>query len=92
MISHTFTEDDLIRVLTEPKNALVRQYQKLFELDKVTLRFTQDALYAVARLVRRADLRRSVPTAAAVGAATMRPIEAFTSTTAMEDAAARHAV
>ena len=43
------TEEDLIRVLTEPKNAMVRQYQKLFELDKVTLRFTQDALYAVAR-------------------------------------------
>ena len=43
------TEEDLIRVLTEPKNALVRQYQKLFELDKVTLRFTQDALQAVAR-------------------------------------------
>ncbi|MDL2279706.1 ATP-dependent Clp protease ATP-binding subunit ClpX, partial [Desulfovibrio sp. OttesenSCG-928-G11] len=42
-------EDDLVRVLTEPKNALVRQYQKLFELDKVTLRFTQDALQAVAR-------------------------------------------
>ncbi len=40
--------DDLIRILTEPKNALVRQYQKLFELDKVTLRFTQDALTAVA--------------------------------------------
>ncbi len=43
------TEEDLVRVLTEPKNALVRQYQKLFELDKVTLRFTQDALSAVAR-------------------------------------------
>ncbi len=43
------TEEDLVRVLTEPKNALVRQYQKLFELDKVTLRFTQDALTAVAR-------------------------------------------
>ncbi len=43
------SEDDLVRVLTEPKNALVRQYQKLFELDKVTLRFTQDALQAVAR-------------------------------------------
>ena len=42
-------EDDLVRVLTEPKNALVRQYQKLFELDNVTLRFTQDALQAVAR-------------------------------------------
>ncbi len=43
------TEDDLVRILTEPKNALVRQYQKLFELDQVTLRFTQDALQAVAQ-------------------------------------------
>ena len=42
------TEADLIRVLTEPKNSLVKQYQKLFELDKVTLRFTNDALLAVA--------------------------------------------
>jgi ATP-dependent Clp protease ATP-binding subunit ClpX len=42
-------ETDLIRVLTEPKNALVRQYQKLFSLENVTLRFTQDALAAVAR-------------------------------------------
>ncbi len=42
------TEDDLIRVLTEPKNALVKQYQKLFELDGVNLRFTQDALKAIA--------------------------------------------
>jgi len=43
------SEEDLVRVLTEPKNALARQYQKLFELDKVALRFTQDALQAVAR-------------------------------------------
>lgn len=43
------SEEDLVRVLTEPKNALVRQYQKLFEMDKVTLRFTKDALRAVAR-------------------------------------------
>lgn len=41
-------EDDLIRVLTEPRNALVRQYQKLFELDGVKLRFEKDALRAVA--------------------------------------------
>ncbi len=40
--------DDLVRILTEPKNALVRQYQKLFELDNVTLRFTNNALRAVA--------------------------------------------
>ncbi|MDR2800090.1 MAG: ATP-dependent Clp protease ATP-binding subunit ClpX [Desulfovibrio sp.] len=42
-------EEDLVRVLTEPKNALTRQYQVLFELDRITLRFTQDALRATAR-------------------------------------------
>lgn len=42
-------EEDLINILTEPKNALVRQYQKLFELDKVDLRFTKDALTAIAK-------------------------------------------
>lgn len=41
-------EQDLIRILTEPKNALVRQYQKLFELDNVDLRFTSQALKAIA--------------------------------------------
>ena len=41
-------EDDLVRVLTEPKNALVKQYQKLFELDNVKLRFTTNALKAIA--------------------------------------------
>ncbi len=41
-------EDDLIHILTEPKNALVKQYQKLFELDNVRLRFTQNALRAIA--------------------------------------------
>ena len=41
-------EADLIRILTEPKNALVRQYQKLFELDNVSLKFSNDALKAIA--------------------------------------------
>ena len=41
-------EEDLIRILTEPKNALTRQYEKLFELDNVTLRFSKDALQAIA--------------------------------------------
>ncbi len=41
-------EADLIRILTEPKNALTRQYKKLFELEGVTLRFSSDALKAVA--------------------------------------------
>jgi len=42
-------EEDLIRILTEPKNALVKQYMKLFELDKVRLRFTTNALSSIAR-------------------------------------------
>ena len=40
----------LVKVLTEPRNALVRQYQKLFDLDGVELEFTQDALEAMADL------------------------------------------
>ncbi|MDD6088326.1 MAG: ATP-dependent Clp protease ATP-binding subunit ClpX [Desulfovibrionaceae bacterium] len=42
-------EEDLVRVLTEPKNALVRQYRMLFELDGVTLKFTTEALRAAAK-------------------------------------------
>lgn len=38
----------LIRILTEPKNALVRQYQKLFDIDGVALEFTDDALKSIA--------------------------------------------
>ena len=40
--------DSLIRILTEPRNALVRQYQRMFEIDGVELEFTDDALEAVA--------------------------------------------
>ncbi len=43
-------EDALVRILKEPKNALVKQYVKLFELDGVDLEFTDDALGAVAKL------------------------------------------
>jgi ATP-dependent Clp protease ATP-binding subunit ClpX len=39
----------LVRILTEPKNALVKQYQRLFEMENVGLAFTDDALKAVAR-------------------------------------------
>ena len=41
--------EDLVRILTEPKNALVKQYQKLFELDGVQLDFKEDALEAIAK-------------------------------------------
>ncbi len=43
-------EEALVRILSEPKNALVKQYQKLFELDDVKLEFTDEALKAVAGL------------------------------------------
>ncbi|MGB7922841.1 MAG: ATP-dependent Clp protease ATP-binding subunit ClpX [Pyrinomonadaceae bacterium] len=42
-------ENALIRILTEPKNALVKQYQKRFDFDNVKLKFTDDALKSVAR-------------------------------------------
>ncbi len=42
-------EDALIRILSEPKNALVKQFKKLFEIEGVNLRFTDSALSAVAR-------------------------------------------
>ena len=44
------TKDDLVRILTEPKNALVRQYVKLLELDETTLEFEPEALKAIAAL------------------------------------------
>ncbi len=43
-------EDALVRILTEPKNALVKQYKKLFELDNVKLEFAPDALTEVAQI------------------------------------------
>ncbi|PCJ74121.1 MAG: ATP-dependent Clp protease ATP-binding subunit ClpX [Rhodobacteraceae bacterium] len=41
-------EDALVTILTEPKNALVKQYQRLFEMEDVQLTFTEDALTAIA--------------------------------------------
>jgi ATP-dependent Clp protease ATP-binding subunit ClpX len=49
-------EEALVQILTEPKNALLKQYQRLFEMENVTLTFTEDALSAVAR---RAILRKT---------------------------------
>jgi len=52
-------DEALVRILREPKNALVRQYQKLFELENVHLRLTDGALTAIAReaLVRKTGAR-----------------------------------
>ena len=41
-------QDALVRILSEPKNALVKQYRKLVEFESVTLQFTEDALVAIA--------------------------------------------
>ncbi|MFP2959878.1 ATP-dependent Clp protease ATP-binding subunit ClpX [Myxococcus sp. 1LA] len=42
-------EEDLVIILSQPKNALIKQYQKLFEMEKVKLTFTKEALRAIAR-------------------------------------------
>ncbi|MCA9116452.1 MAG: ATP-dependent Clp protease ATP-binding subunit ClpX [Planctomycetaceae bacterium] len=44
--------NDLVRVLTEPKNSLVRQYQKLFQMEGAELEFTEGALQEIARIAR----------------------------------------
>ena len=43
-------EDDLVRILTEPKNSLVRQYEKFFEMEESTIEFTDEALREVAKI------------------------------------------
>ena len=43
------TQEDMVRILLEPKNSIIRQYQKLFELDDVELMFDEDAVKAVAK-------------------------------------------
>ncbi len=45
---HELQRDDLMRILVEPKNALTRQYQKLFEIEDVKLRFPDETIEAVA--------------------------------------------
>jgi len=42
------SEEDMVRILTEPKNSLIKQYQKLFSIDDVELNFEEDALKAIA--------------------------------------------
>ena len=43
------SEDDMVRVLTEPKNSVIAQYKHLFKLDRVDLLFEKEALYAIAK-------------------------------------------
>ena len=49
------TEDMLIRVLKEPKNAIIKQYQKLLQMDEVDLQFTEDAYEAIAKKALKKD-------------------------------------
>lgn len=47
---HSLNEDLLVRILTEPQNAIVPQYQRLLSMDHCELTFAPDALRAIARL------------------------------------------
>lgn len=46
--THALSEDDLCKILTEPKNAIIRQYQKLLAMDNIELDFEEDALRTIA--------------------------------------------
>ncbi|MBR2189049.1 MAG: ATP-dependent Clp protease ATP-binding subunit ClpX [Eubacterium sp.] len=46
---HSLTEEMLVSVLKEPRNAILKQYERLLELDEVKLRFEEDALHAIAK-------------------------------------------
>lgn len=48
--THELKEDDLVRILTEPKNAIVKQYRRMFELEGVDLEFKPESLREIARL------------------------------------------
>jgi ATP-dependent Clp protease ATP-binding subunit ClpX len=45
---HELGRDALIRIMSEPRNAIIRQYQRLFEYENVKLRFTDDAMKSIA--------------------------------------------
>ena len=50
------TEDTLVRILTEPKSAIVKQYKKLLSMDEVKLEFEENALHAIARKAKKKDI------------------------------------
>jgi len=47
---HPLREDDLMRILTEPKNSLIRQYEKFFEMEGATIEFSDDAIREIASI------------------------------------------
>ena len=58
---HDLDEAALVRILKEPKNAIIKQYQKYFDLEKVRLKFTDDAVAAIAKRGAQARHRRPRP-------------------------------
>ncbi|MGQ4002241.1 ATP-dependent Clp protease ATP-binding subunit ClpX [Francisellaceae bacterium CB299] len=48
-VLNELTEEDLVKILTEPKNALIKQYMKLFEFDGIKIEFTDEALTEIAK-------------------------------------------
>ena len=58
---HSLDKQALVQILTEPKNALVKQYQKLFEMDDALLEFEPDALEAIAEKAFAQKHRRQGP-------------------------------
>jgi len=53
---HHLSEDDLIKVMLEPKNSLLRQYQKFFQMEGSSLEFDDDALKEIAKLALKRDV------------------------------------
>ena len=49
------SEDELVRILLEPKNALIRQYEKFFEMENCTVKFTEDALREIVKKAKERD-------------------------------------
>src|SRR5438105_3153740 len=49
------SEDDLVHIMTEPRNSLVRQYQKFFEMENALLEFTPESLLEIARVAKEKD-------------------------------------
>ena len=52
------TEEDLVKILTEPMNALIPQYQHLFDMDKIQLSFSREALVAIAKQAKQKETGR----------------------------------
>ena len=73
---HQLTRDDLIQILTEPKNALIRQFQRFFEFDDIELVFAEDSLAAIADQRARARDRRPRPALDHRGDAPRHPVRA----------------